>query len=153
MKSLSTELPQKQLQEIGIDDLGKINIHMKQIINTVNAPAAIGPYSQANMANGILYISGQIPVDPATGKLVEGIEKETHQVMKNLEAILTEAGMTFKNVVKATIFLKSMDDFAVMNDIYASYLDADSYPARETVQVSCLPKNVDIEISMIAHQD
>lgn len=127
---------------------------MKQIISTLNAPAAIGPYSQANLANGVLYISGQIPVDPATGKLVEGIEKETHQVMKNLEAILTEAGMTFKNVVKATIFLKSMDDFAVMNDIYASYFDAESYPARETVQVSCLPKNVDIEISMIAaHQD
>ncbi|AZB20997.1 RidA family protein [Kaistella haifensis] len=125
---------------------------MKKIISTTNAPAAIGPYSQANFANGILYISGQIPVNPETGKLVEGIEKETHQVMKNLEAILTEAGMTFKNVVKATIFLKNMDDFAVMNDIYASYLDADSYPARETVQVSCLPKNVDIEISMIAHQ-
>jgi len=128
-------------------------LHMKKVINTVNAPAAIGPYSQANLANGVLYISGQIPVDPATGKLVEGIEKETHQVMKNLEAILTEAGMTFKNVVKASIFLKSMDDFAVMNDIYASYLDAESFPARETVQVSCLPKNVDIEISMIAHQD
>ncbi|MEG0760626.1 2-iminobutanoate/2-iminopropanoate deaminase [Chryseobacterium piscicola] len=125
---------------------------MKKIINTENAPAAIGPYSQANLANGVLYISGQIPVDPSTGKLVEGIEKETHQVMKNLEAILIEAGMTFKNVVKASIFLKSMDDFAVMNDIYASYLDAESYPARETVQVSCLPKNVDIEISMIAHQ-
>lgn len=126
---------------------------MKKIINTENAPAAIGPYSQANFANGVLYISGQIPVDPTTGKLVEGIEKETHQVMKNLEAILTEAGMTFKNVVKASIFLKNMDDFAVMNDIYASYLDAESFPARETVQVSCLPKNVDIEISMIAHQD
>ncbi|KAA0128735.1 RidA family protein [Chryseobacterium sp. SN22] len=126
---------------------------MKKIISTENAPAAIGPYSQANMANGVLYISGQIPVDPATGKLAEGIERETHQVMKNLEAVLTEAGMTFKNVVKATIFLKNMDDFAVMNDIYASYLDAESYPARETVQVSCLPKNVDIEISMIAHQD
>lgn len=125
---------------------------MKKIISTTNAPAAIGPYSQANFANGILYISGQIPVNPENGKLVEGIEKETHQVMKNLEAILTEAGMTFKNVVKATIFLKNMDNFAVMNDIYASYLDADSYPARETVQVSCLPKNVDIEISMIAHQ-
>ncbi|MDN5577886.1 MAG: RidA family protein [Chryseobacterium sp.] len=125
---------------------------MKKIISTTNAPAAIGPYSQANFANGILYISGQIPVNPENGKLVEGIQKETHQVMKNLEAILTEAGMTFKNVVKATIFLKNMDDFAVMNDIYASYLDADSYPARETVQVSCLPKNVDIEISMIAHQ-
>ncbi len=126
---------------------------MKTVISTPNAPAAIGPYAQANFANGILYISGQIPVDPATGKLVEGIEKETHQVMKNLEAVLSAAGLTFKNVVKATIFLKNMDDFAVMNDIYASYLDADNYPARETVQVSCLPKNVDIEISMIAHKD
>ena len=125
---------------------------MKKIISTSDAPAAIGPYSQANFANGILYISGQIPMNPQTGKLEEGIEKETHQVMKNLEAILTEAGLTFKNVVKATIFLKNMDDFAVMNDIYASYLDPESYPARETVQVSCLPKNVDIEISMIAHQ-
>ena len=125
---------------------------MKKIISTSEAPAAIGPYSQANFANGILYISGQIPLNPQTGKLEEGIEKETHQVMKNLEAILTEAGLTFKNVVKATIFLKNMDDFAVMNDIYASYLDPESYPARETVQVSCLPKYVDIEISMIAHQ-
>ena len=125
---------------------------MKKIISTSEAPAAIGPYSQANFANGILYISGQIPLNPQTGKLEEGIEKETHQVMKNLEAILTEAGLTFKNVVKATIFLKNMDDFAVMNDIYASYLDPENYPARETVQVSCLPKNVDIEISMIAHQ-
>ena len=125
---------------------------MKKIIHTSEAPAAIGPYSQATLVNGTLYISGQIPVDPETGKLVEGIDKETHQVMKNLEAILTEAGLTFKNVVKASIFLKNMDDFAVMNDIYASYLDPESYPARETVQVSCLPKNVDIEISMIAHQ-
>lgn len=126
---------------------------MKKIITTPDAPSAIGPYAQANLANGILYISGQIPVEPSSGKLVEGIEKETHQVMKNLQAILSAAGMTFKNVVKTTIFLKSMDDFAVMNDIYASYLSADSYPARETVQVSYLPKNVDIEISMIAHQD
>jgi 2-iminobutanoate/2-iminopropanoate deaminase len=126
---------------------------MKKVISTIHAPAAIGPYAQANMAGGVLYISGQIPVDPATGNLVEGIEKETHQVMRNLQAILTEAGMTFNNVVKASIFLKSMDDFAVMNEIYASYLDAEHYPARETVQVSCLPKNVDIEISMIAHQD
>ena len=125
---------------------------MKKIISTSEAPAAIGPYSQANFANGILYISGQIPLNPQTGKLEEGIEKETHQVMKNLEAILTEAGLTFKNVVKAKKKKKNMDDFAVMNDIYASYLDPESYPARETVQVSCLPKNVDIEISMIAHQ-
>lgn len=125
---------------------------MKKLISTSKAPAAIGPYAQANFAHGILYISGQIPLNSETGKLVEGIEKETHQVMKNLQAILNEAGMTFKNVMKATIFLKNMDDFAVMNEIYASYLDADSFPARETVQVSCLPKNVDIEISMIAHQ-
>src|SRR5690606_16138375 len=119
---------------------------MKTIISTPDAPAAIGPYSQANLANGILYISGQIPLNPETGKLVEGIDKETHQVMKNLQAILSEAGLSFKNVVKATIFLKNMDDFAVMNDIYASYLDADHYPARETVQASCLPINVDIEV-------
>lgn len=125
---------------------------MKKIISTPHAPAAIGPYSQANLANGILYVSGQIPADPETGKLMEGIEDSTHQVMKNLKAILEEAGMSFKNVVKATIFLKNMDDFPVMNGIYASYLEEGSYPARETVQVSCLPKNVDVEISMIAHQ-
>ena len=123
---------------------------MKKIISTTNAPATIGPYSQANFANGILYISGQIPVNPENGKLVEGIEKETHQVMKNLKAILTEAGMTFDNAVKVSIFLKSMDDFAVVNEIYASYFSNDQFPARETVQVSCLPKNVDVEISMIA---
>ena len=93
----------------------------KKIISTTNAPAAIGPYSQANFVNGVLYISGQIPIDPATGNLVDGIEKETHQVMKNLKAILEEAGLSFSNVVKATIFLKSMDDFAAMNEIYASY--------------------------------
>ena len=124
----------------------------KKVISTSKAPAAIGPYSQANFINGVLYISGQIPIDPETGNLVDGIEKETHQVMMNLKAILEEAGMSFSNVVKATIFLKSMDDFAAMNEIYASYLDANNYPARETVQVSCLPKNVDVEISMIAHQ-
>lgn len=124
----------------------------KKVISTSKAPAAIGPYSQANFINGVLYISGQIPIDPESGNLVDGIEKETHQVMKSLKAILEEAGMSFSNVVKATIFLKSMDDFAAMNEIYASYLDANNYPARETVQVSCLPKNVSVEISMIAHQ-
>lgn len=125
---------------------------MKEIISSSNAPAAIGPYAQANLANGVLYISGQIPVNPATGETEEGIEKQTHQVMKNLLAVLQEAGMSFTNVVKATIFLKDMGDFAVMNEIYASYLDPEYYPARETVQVSCLPKNVEVEISMIAHQ-
>ena len=94
---------------------------MKEIISTDNAPAVIGPYSQANMINGVLYISGQIPMDPATGKILDGIEKETHQVMKNLQAILDAAGLTFRDVVKSTIFLKNMDDFAVMNDIYASF--------------------------------
>ena len=125
---------------------------MKKIISTTKAPGAIGPYSQANLVNGVLYISGQIPVNSETGKVEEGIEKATHQVMKNLQAILEEADMTFSNVAKASIFLKNMDDFAVMNEIYASYLNPESFPARETVQVSCLPKNVDIEISMIAHQ-
>ena len=125
---------------------------MKKIISTSKAPSAIGPYSQANFVNGVLYISGQIPFNTETGKLEEGIEKATHQVMKNLDAILTEAGLTFSHVAKATIFLKNMDDFTAMNEIYASYLTPDSYPARETVQVSCLPRNADIEISMIAHQ-
>ena len=106
---------------------------MKKIVSTNNAPAAIGPYSQANLVNGVLYISGQIPIDPSTGNLLDGIEIETHQVMKNLKAILEEAGMSFSNVVKATIFLKSMDDFAVMNEIYASYFEGGNYPARETV--------------------
>ena len=126
---------------------------MKKIIHTAEAPAAIGPYSQASLVNGTLYISGQIPVDPKTGNLVEGIENETHQVMKNLKAILTEAKMEFDHVVKTTIFLKSMEDFAVVNDIYASYFDTDRYPARETVQVACLPKNVAVEISMIAFKE
>lgn len=125
---------------------------MKQVISTTKAPAAIGPYAQANLVNGLLFISGQIPIEPTTGKIIEGIEAATHQVMKNLEAILLEAGCTFKNVVKSTIYLKNMDDFLVMNDVYASYLDSSNFPARETVQVSCLPKNVDVEISMIAHQ-
>lgn len=125
---------------------------MKEIISTTKAPAAIGPYSQANFVNGVLYISGQIPVNSETGDVAEGIEKATHQVMKNLQAVLEAAGLTFSHVVKATIFLKNMDDFSAMNEIYASYLNPESFPARETVQVSCLPKNVDIEISMIAHQ-
>ncbi|SDE94310.1 RidA family protein [Epilithonimonas hungarica] len=126
---------------------------MKKIIHTSEAPAAIGPYSQATLVNGTLYISGQIPVDPESGKLVEGIEKETHQVMKNLKAILKAADMDFDNALKASIFLKNMDDFAVVNEVYASYFNNDQYPARETVQVSCLPKNVDVEISMIAFKD
>lgn len=125
----------------------------KRYINTTKAPAAIGPYSQAVLAKGVLYISGQIPLDPASGKLIEGIEKATHQVMQNLQAILEESGMDFRHVVKSSIFLTNMDDFALMNEVYASYLNPENLPARETVQVSSLPKNVEVEISMIAYEN
>lgn len=122
----------------------------KQIIQTENAPAAIGPYSQAVKAGGFLFLSGQIAIDPATGNLEQtDIETETHRVMKNIEAILEKANLKFKNVVKATIFLKSMDDFAKVNSVYSTYFKSD-FPARETVEVSRLPKNVNIEISVIA---
>lgn len=123
---------------------------MRTIIHTDNAPAAIGPYSQAVRVNGMLFISGQIPVNPQSGVIVEEIEAATHQVMKNLDAILSEAGMRFSDVVKSTIFLKDMNDFAVVNEVYASYLEQGNFPARETVQVAQLPKNVLVEISMIA---
>jgi 2-iminobutanoate/2-iminopropanoate deaminase len=122
----------------------------KQIIQTKNAPSAIGPYSQAVKVGNLLFVSGQIPLDPSTGNLViGGIESETHRVMKNIEAILEAAELKFSNVVKTTIFLKSMDDFAKVNKVYASYFSGD-FPARETVEVSRLPKNVTVEISVIA---
>ncbi|RAU84211.1 RidA family protein [Pontibacter arcticus] len=120
------------------------------IINSQNAPAPIGPYSQATMANGTLYVSGQIPLHPQTGELVSSsIEDETHQVMKNLEAILTEAGMDFSNVLKCSIFVKDMNNFGRINEIYGSYFTSNP-PARETVEVSRLPKDVNVEISCIA---
>ena len=122
----------------------------KQIINTPNAPAPIGPYNQAVQAGNWLFISGQVAIIPATGDLVKnGIKEETVQVMKNLQAILTEANITFENVVKTTIFLSDMSLFADVNDVYGSYFIGD-YPARETVAVKGLPKNVNVEISMIA---
>ncbi|MGB6083709.1 RidA family protein [Moheibacter sp.] len=124
---------------------------MKKIIHTQNAPQAIGPYSQAVSINNLLFISGQIPANPQTREIVSEISEATHQVMKNLEAILTEAGANFSNVVKTTIFLKDMNDFAVVNEIYASYFQEGVYPARETVQVAKLPSDVKVEISMIAH--
>lgn len=125
---------------------------MKKQINTPNAPQAIGPYSQAISFDKILFISGQIPADPQTGQIVSGgVAEEAHQVMKNLKAILEEAGSQFSNAVKTTIFLKNMDDFTVVNEIYASYFEEGNYPARETVQVAKLPKDVNVEISMIAH--
>ncbi|CAN5637612.1 RidA family protein [soil metagenome] len=122
----------------------------KQIINTTNAPSAIGPYSQSVKAGGFLFISGQIPINPASGEMVSGdIVNETQQVMKNLEAILTEAKLTFEHVVKTTIFLSDMNFFGAVNEVYGSYFMGD-YPARETVAVKTLPKNVNVEISMIA---
>lgn len=124
---------------------------MKTIINTPKAPAPIGPYNQATLIKDTLYISGQIPIDPATGQLVEGdIKKETRQSMENLKAILEEAGMTFENVVKTSIFIADMHQFADINEVYGAYFDADTAPARETVEVANLPKFVNVEISMIA---
>tara|TARA_R110000868_G_scaffold45201_5_gene150241 strand:- start:2142 stop:2522 length:381 start_codon:yes stop_codon:yes gene_type:complete len=124
---------------------------MKQIINTPNAPAPIGPYNQAVLAGNTLYISGQIPIDPKSGNLIEGdIQKETKQSMENLKAILTEAGMTFENVVKTSIFIKDMNQFSQINEVYGSYFNAETAPARETVEVANLPKFVNVEISMIA---
>ena len=124
---------------------------MKKIITTSKAPAPIGPYNQATLIKDTLYISGQIPIDPATGELVSGdIQAETKQSMENLKAILDEAGMTFENVVKTSIFIKDMHQFAQINGVYATYFDADTAPARETVEVANLPKFVNVEISMIA---
>jgi len=123
---------------------------MKKIINTPHAPAPIGPYSQAVMTGDMLFISGQVALVPATGELANAdLTEETTQVMKNLQAILTEAGMDFSNVVKTTIFLSDMGLFAAVNEIYAGYFTSD-FPARETVAVKGLPKNVNVEISMIA---
>ena len=124
---------------------------MKTIINTPKAPAPIGPYNQATLIKDTLYISGQIPIDPTTGNLVEGdIKKEATQSMENLKAILEEAGMTFENVVKSSIFLKDMNQFAEVNEAYGAYFNPDTAPARETVEVANLPKFVNVEISMVA---
>lgn len=122
----------------------------KNIIKTDLAPAAIGPYSQAVKAGNLLFVSGQIPINPQTGNLVtEGIEAETERVLTNIGAILQAAGAGMHDVVKATIFIKNMDDFAKINAVYARYFTSD-YPARETVEVSRLPKDVNVEISVIA---
>ena len=120
-------------------------------INTPNAPAAIGPYSHAVVVNGMVYTSGQVAMNPETKEIVaSGVADETHQVMKNLEAILKEVGTSFDKVIKATIFLQNMDDFPTVNEVYGSYLTEGKFPARETVQVARLPRNVNVEISMIA---
>ena len=123
---------------------------MHKIVNTSNAPAPIGPYNQATLAGNTLYVSGQIALIPESGELVNGeIEDETHQVMKNLGAILSEAGGNYSNVVKCSIFVSDMGNFGRINEIYGQYFKENA-PARETVEVSCLPKNVNVEISCIA---
>ena len=123
----------------------------KQIISTTNAPAAIGPYSQAVKAGNLLFVSGQIPLDPATGEVVEGdIIVQTRRVLDNVKAILTEAGADFSNVVKTTVFLKDMNDFAAMNAVYASYY-TENCPARSAVEVGRLPKDVLVEVETIAY--
>lgn len=124
---------------------------MKKIITTKQAPAPIGPYNQAVLIKDTLYTSGQIAINPANGNLVlTNIDDETKQVMENLKAVLAAAEMTFENVVKTSIFIADMNDFTKINAVYGSYFNDDNAPARETVQVARLPKNVNVEISMIA---
>ena|ERR1700761_1907915 len=123
---------------------------MKTVINTGNAPAPIGPYSQAIEANGLIFVSGQVAIEPSTGELVlDDIKTETTKVMENIKAILTEAGIDFGHIVKTTIFLKDMAFFGEVNEVYASYF-TEKFPARETVAVAGLPKNVNVEISVTA---
>ncbi|WNH10117.1 RidA family protein [Thalassobellus suaedae] len=124
---------------------------MKKIITTPKAPAPIGPYNQAVLSGNTLYTSGQIAFNPETGVLVlDDIKSETAQVMNNLKAVLEAADMTFENVIKSSIFISNMDDFSKINDVYGSYFNDATAPARETVQVARLPKDVNVEISMIA---
>lgn len=126
---------------------------MKKIIETKQAPAPIGPYSQAVLFDDTLYTSGQIAIDPDTGNLVSGnISVETDRVMKNIGAILAAAGMSFEHVLKTTIFIKNMNDFQLINTVYGSYFDEASAPARETVEVARLPKDVNVEISVLARK-
>jgi 2-iminobutanoate/2-iminopropanoate deaminase len=124
---------------------------MKKIITTKNAPTPIGPYNQAVLKNGMLYTSGQIAIDPKTGNLVtDTVENETKLVMENLKAVLAEAGMTFENVLKASIFISDMNNFGAINQVYGTYFNEDTAPARETVEVANLPKFVNVEISVVA---
>ena len=123
---------------------------MKKIINTVKAPSPIGPYSQAVMVGDMLYTSGQIAINPVTNELeIDDIKSETKLVMENLSALLTEAEMDFSNVIKCSIFITDMNNFSQINEVYGTYFTS-NFPARETVEVACLPKNVNVEISAIA---
>lgn len=124
---------------------------MKKIIKTTQAPAPIGPYNQAVLTGNTLYTSGQIAINPANNEIILGdIKAETRQVMENLKAVLAAAGMNFNHVIKTSIFISNMNDFSQINEVYGSYFDDETAPARETVQVAALPKFVNVEISMIA---
>jgi len=124
---------------------------MKKIIFTTDAPAPIGPYSQAVLCGNTLYASGQIPIDPKSNKIVmDSVEAQIRQIMKNIKAVLLKAEMSFENIVKTTIFITNMNDFSTINSVYQEYFSQQNAPARETVEVSKLPKDVNIEISFIA---
>lgn len=123
---------------------------MKQIIHTTNAPAAIGPYAQATEVNGLLFTSGQLPLDPATGTFPEGIQAQTRQSLSNIKAILEEAGVTMDHVLKTTVFLSDINNFAAMNEVYATFFREGQYPARSAVEVARLPKDALVEIEVIA---
>ena len=128
----------------------KHNKIMKTIIHTPNAPAPVGPYNQAIVYGGLMYVSGQIAISPATGELVlEDIEAETHRVMQNIQAILTQAGVGFENVLKCSVFVKDMNMYGRINAVYAQYFNEDTAPARELVEVGNLPRFVNVEISAI----
>ena len=120
-----------------------------KLIKTNNAPQAIGPYSQAIVSNGMVYCSGQIPIDPKTGDIVEGVENQAHQVFANIKNLLEAAGTSIDNVIKTTVFIKDMNDFAKINEIYAQYF-TEPYPARSCVEVARLPKDVLLETEVIA---
>ena len=124
---------------------------MKQIIQTENAPAPVGPYNQAVIANGILYVSGQIAINPQTGELESGgIKSETERVMQNIAGVLAAANTTFENVIKCTIFMSDMSNYGAINEVYSRYFDDETAPAREAVEVANLPKYVNVEISCMA---
>jgi|TARA_A100001234_G_scaffold188594_1_gene173847 2-iminobutanoate/2-iminopropanoate deaminase len=124
---------------------------MKKAINTNKAPLPVGPYNQAVMVKNTLYISGQVALNPANNELIQGsIDEESHQIMKNIESILKEAGLDFKNVVRSKIYLTDMSNFSKVNEVYGSYFEKGHEPARTTIEVSGLPLGVDVEIDMIA---
>jgi 2-iminobutanoate/2-iminopropanoate deaminase len=126
---------------------------MKKSVSTTRAPAAIGPYSQAVLAGNFLYVSGQLPVDPASGKIPDSIKAQAQASLNNIDAILAEAGFSRKDVVKTTIFLKDLGDFAAVNEVYGGFFEGAAFPARSTVEISRLPKDASIEIEAVACKD